>query len=157
MYQVCIFTIICSHMNLSLQCSPWSQDTLQYLWSGRLPQDSCMRHDTRDISYNTCYHRYRPAPMIVLYLCPWADLKGVGRYHTYLVLKKRPKICGTYGDDGRRWDLHGSSQWPHNNYRIIITMVYNSSTSGSNYKLCSMIYQYLVFISYVHILHLILV
>ena len=29
----------CSHINSWLQCSPWSQDRLQQLWSGRLPQE----------------------------------------------------------------------------------------------------------------------
>ena len=29
----------CSRINSSLQCSPWSQDRLQQLWSGKLPQE----------------------------------------------------------------------------------------------------------------------
>ena len=37
---VVVVVVVVDVVNSSLeQCSPWSEDRLQYLWSGRLPQE----------------------------------------------------------------------------------------------------------------------
>ena len=39
-YTICLsYCCCCSHINSSLQCSPWSQHRLQQRWSGKLPQE----------------------------------------------------------------------------------------------------------------------